>query len=625
MSINMPAYSQVLLVLGTAGIIVPMAHRYGLSPVLAYLGAGAVLGPFGLGSLAGQWPILNWMTISDARHVSGIADLGVVFLLFLIGLELSYERLRTMRRLVLGLGASQVAVTTALIATALKLCEQPASVALILGACLSLSSTAIVLEVLARHGRLATSAGRTCFAVLLAQDLAVIPLLMLLATMGASAGTSLLATIVLALTQALVAIGCIVVVGRALLRPLFRLVAHTGSSELFIATTLFVIVATAVLAAAADVSMALGAFVTGLLLAETEYRKAIEATIEPFKGLLLGVFFFTVGMGVDIRELFREPLLVLASVLGLIILKAIIVTGLARLFKVSWPSASETGLLLGPGGEFAFVGIGLAGSLGVLPARTASLAIAVASFSMALIPALALLARRLSRRLEATRSPVPALTERPAEKRGHAIVVGFGRVGRVVSDLLTRHDVNHIVIDHNAATVVAERAKNQPVYFGDATSPAFLKACGIAEASAMIITIHANALIDEIVRETRELRPDLPIIVRARDAEHARHLYTAGVTDAVPETIEASLQLCEAALVGLAIPTGLVIASIHERRDEFRHELQTAARQVGRLNTRSVRASTRSNSIPADASNSLSEAGATAQTTALEADPQIHR
>ena len=576
-SINIPVYSDALVVLGTAGIVVPMVHRWGLSPVLGYLGAGALLGPLGLGSFIGQMPMLYWLTVVDAKNVAGIADLGVVFLLFLIGLELSYERLMAMRRLVFGLGGLQVVITTAILAAIIAMAGQKAPVAVTLGACLALSSTAIVLEVISSQGRLATSAGRSSFSILLAQDLAVIPILMFVSILGADKGNSVLAIVGMALFQAIAAVALIVLVGRTFLRPFFRQVARTRSSELFIAAILFVIVGTGVVAAVANLSMALGAFVAGLLLAETEFRKAIEATIEPFKGLLLGIFFFTVGMSIDVRVLAREPFWLLVSVIGLIGLKAIVLVGLARLFKLSVPASIETALLLGPGGEFAFVGIGLAATLGVVTQPVASFTLAVTSLTMALIPLLALLANRISALLAKPRILDAASAIQPEPLKRHAIVVGHGRVGKVVCTMLKRHGVAYTAADDDANSVAEDRAQGHAVYYGDATNPAFLKACGLSDASGVIVTIHTRSLIDDIVRQVRKARPDILIVARARDAEHARHLYAIGVTDAVPETIEASLQLSEAALVGLGIPTGPVIASIHEQRDEFRQLLQRAA------------------------------------------------
>ena len=580
-TINVSAYSDALVVLGTAGILVPIVSRFGISPVLAYLGAGALLGPLGLGSLIKVFPPLFWVTVGDTKDVAGIAELGIVFLLFLIGLELSLSRLLTMRRLVFGLGGLQVVATTAVLAFAANRAGLSHSEAIILGACLSLSSTAIVLELLSNQERLTSNVGRAAFSVLLAQDLAVIPILMFISLLAAGPGGSVLQSLGQAFVQAVVALTAIVLFGRLLMRPLFRLVASTRSRELFIAAVLFVVIAAGVVASEAQLSMELGAFVAGLLLAETEYRKAVEAAIEPFKGLLLGIFFFTVGMDIDVRELLDAPGLLLAAVVGLIAVKALLLIGLAKMFRLSWATSVETGLLLGPGGEFAFVGLGMASAFGLIEGQLASAALAVTSITMALTPGLSFAARRIGARLRTSTAVAAELTARPTTEQKHAIVVGYGRVGKVVCGLLKDHGIPFVAANSDSSTVTRDRRDGHEVYYGDASDDKFLEICGLAQAAGVIITIHNHDLIDEVVEHVRAKRPDVLIVSRARDANHARHLYQLGATDAVPETVEASLQLSEAALVGLGIPMGPVIASIHEKRDEIRHDLQRAAREAG--------------------------------------------
>jgi monovalent cation:H+ antiporter-2, CPA2 family len=580
-SINVPVYSDALVLLGTAGVVIPLVRRFGFNPVLGYLIAGAFLGPLGLGSFIDRFPLLYWFTVVDPANVSGLGNLGVVFLLFLIGMELSYERLKAMHRLIFGLGSLQIILSTAAIGMVAALAGSKAPVPLILGACLALSSTAIVMEILGRQKRLNTSAGRASFAVLLAQDLAVAPLLLFISIFGAGDSGSVMAALALALTNAAIALGVIVIVGRVLMRPLFRLVASVGMSDLFVATTLFVIVATGVAAAAAGFSMALGAFVAGLLLAETEFRKAIETAIDPFKGILLGLFFFTVGMNIDFRQIVRDPVWLIAGAAGLIIIKSTILVFLARMFRLSWPASIEVGLLLGPGGEFAFVGIGMAATLGLIDANVSSFAVALTTLTMMLTPALSHIARRLAPMLREDKPLDPELAVAPSGGSGHAIVVGHGRVGQVVCTMLDRHQFKYTAVDNDAAAVPEQRRQGRVVFYGDATNPEFLKSCGLMEAAAVIVTINEPKGIDEIVAQVRALRKDVLIVSRARDADHARHLYGIGVTDAVPETIEASLQVSEAALIGLGVAMGLVVASIHEKREEFRHELQQAAGSTG--------------------------------------------
>ncbi len=270
--------------------------------------------------------------------------------------------------------------------------------------------------------------------------------------------------------------------------------------------------------------MALGAFVAGLLLAETEYRKAIEATVAPFKGILLGIFFFTVGMNIDFREFWREPLLLFGVVVVLIVLKALLLTLLARLFRLSWPVAFETGLLLGPGGEFAFVGIGMASAAGLLEPRLATFTLAVTSVTMALTPLLSIGAQQLAARLRSGKPVDPELSARPTAGQGHAIVVGYGRVGKVVCALLRKHGIPYVAADSDALAVTRDRRDGHDVYYGDAADPGFLGTCGLSKAAGVIITIHSVRQIDDVVTHVREMRPDVLIVSRARDAEHARHL-----------------------------------------------------------------------------------------------------
>ncbi|HVY41743.1 MAG TPA: cation:proton antiporter [Hyphomicrobiaceae bacterium] len=570
-------FKDAMILLATAAVIVPLVKRWKVSPVLAFLLAGTALGPRGLGAVHGV-PLLDWITVGDEKGLGVIGELGVVFLLFLIGLELSSARLLTMRRLVFGLGSLQVLVSTIPIGLAAVYFGAHPGAAVLIGASLALSSTAIVVEVLSQQRRLTSSTGRVSFAVLLLQDLAVMPLLFLVTLLGPGQQGSLMGSIAQAFGQAGLAVAVIVGAGWLVMRPLFRLVASSGSVELFVAATLFVAVGSGLLSAAAGLSMTLGAFLAGLLLAETEYRKAIEATVEPFKGLLLGVFFFSVGMSIDVQWMAQHPIPVLGATAALLLLKGAIFAALARPFGVSWRSAIESAFLLAPGGEFAFIVIGLAMTWGVIQPDTGTFAVAITTLTMAFIPILDRAGRRTAARLVPAAPADPeTLVAPPADIAPRALVIGHGRVGELVSDMLGRHRVQHLVTERDDKLVATWRKRGRPIYFGDAKNPEFLKRCGIEDAAAVIITIHQQHEIDELVQVVRSLRQDVVIVARARDAKHASHLYDLGVTDAVPETIEASLQLSEAALVGLGVPAGPVIASIHEKRDEFRAVLQAAA------------------------------------------------
>ncbi len=579
-NLNITAYSDALVVLGTAAVLIPLFRRRGVNQVLGYLAAGAVLGPFGLGSFINQFHFLYWFTIVDPDNISGIAELGIVFLLFVIGLELSLQRLTSMRRLVGGLGSLQVVLSGAILTGAAMAMGQAMPAAIILGASLALSSTAIVLEILTRQKRMATPLGQAAFAVLLAQDIAAIPILMFVSLSGLNVGSgsnmggSVAQELLRAFLQAAVAVAIIVVCGRYLMRPMFRLVAGAHSTELFIAAVLFVIVGTGVMAHEAGLSMALGAFIAGLLLAETEFRKAIEASIDPFKGLLLGVFFFTVGMRVDIRALVREPLLLLACVCGLIAIKAIVLSGLARLFRLPWPAAIEAGLLLGPGGEFAFVVLGLAADLNLVSPHTLRPRSRCHLGQHGHHPRAFFRSRASRMEIFKVAFKNSRAFHPPAEPTGHAIVIGYGRVGKVVCDLLRGQGISFIAVDYDTQVVNTEPSEGHEVYFGDASNPEFLRTCGLENAIGLVITMNASTTIDGIVAHVRSLRPDIPIIARAHDAEHAGHLYAIGASNAVPETIEASLQLSEAALVSLGVDDDSARSAVQQKRMEFQRSLQ---------------------------------------------------
>jgi len=582
-------YREAMIVLATAAVLVPLGQRYKVNPILGFLVAGAVLGPKGLGALSSHFEPIKWITVSEEKGLGAIAELGVVFLLFLIGLELSFKRLVAMRRLVFGLGVTQVAISALIIGLTVSFLGASPAASMVIGLSLALSSTAIVIELLARQQRLHTVTGRTSFSILLLQDLAIVPLLFFVSILGSDNEGTLLGGLLLAIAQAVLVIAAIAVVGSVILRPLFRLVASADSTELFVAAALLVAVGSGILAASAGLTMALGAFVAGLLLAETEYHHAIEATIDPFKGLLLGVFFFSVGMSLDISLVVGNPLLIGAGVIGLISIKAAVLVGLLRLFRVPWPETAKTALLLAAGGEFAFIVIGLSVAKDIVASSTGDIVLAITALSMAMIPPLDFLGKRIGERFAKPQESNPVLTELPPQDGVEAIVVGCGRVGRLVSEMLTRHAIKHILVESDPLAVARCREHGLPVYFGDATNAQFLKRCGIIMAKGVIVTINKPSVVEEIIVAVRALRAHILIVARASDSEHARHLYKLGVSDAVPETIEASLQVTEATLVGLGVPTGPVIASIHEKRDEFRNALQGAA---GRP-TRGLRASKR--------------------------------
>jgi len=569
-TISPESYKEALVFLGTAGLVVPVFHRLRISPVIGFLAAGVAVGPFGLHRLfpPGSW--VSAFTLSDADRVAPLAELGVVFLLFMIGLELSWERLKLMRQRIFGLGSLQLLTAMAAIAGVAYAMGQATVSAVIIGGALAMSSTAIVIPTLAARRRLASPIGRNSFAVLLFQDLAVAPLLLMVAALDDRAGGGLW-PILFALGRAALVLLVLVVGGRLLLRPMMRYVAGTRSPELFMAVCLLVVVGTGLLAALAGLSMALGAFVSGLLLAETEFRREVEVMIDPFKGLLLGLFFVTMGAGLDVSLIIKQPLIVGAIAIGLIVLKVALLYPISRAVGLPSGVSRDVSLLLGPAGEFAFVLLPAAVAAELVPDPTAQLVIAGAMLSMVALPIIAgiTLARRSGVRPQAVGTIEPP----PEDTQARVIVVGYGRVGALIGDMLTRHQIPFLAIDTDPEVAAKAREGKKPIYYGDASRIDFLRRCGLAYARALVVTTDDSDSAEHIVRLVRKERPDLTIVARARDSRHAAKLYALGVTDAVPETVEASLQLSEAVLVDIGIPMGLVIASIHERRDEYRQEL----------------------------------------------------
>lgn len=563
-------YKEFLIVLGVAGLIVPLFLRIGISSVLAFLIMGVLLSPDILGHAAAYLPGIDKIGFSSPESLAHMADLGVVFLLFLIGIELSFERLNTMRRLVFGLGGLQVVLSLAAVAAAALLMGFDMRTALVAGAALSLSSTAIVVQILSDSKRLGSQTGRLSFAILLMQDLAVIPFLLLLPILGQRSEGNVAVSLLLALLQAGVAILIIIGVGRYLLRPLLRLVARTGSSDLFMAATLLIAVGAAAAASLAGLSMTLGAFIAGLMLAETEYRRAIEAVIEPFKGLLLGTFFLVIGLKLDLDTLFANPFYTLGVAAGLILIKGVIVYLLARLFRVNRGASLESAMLLGPCGEFGFVIAGTALAYGLIDDPTTRNIMLLVTLTMIALPLLAKFGAWFTRSLRHRAAAAAVNTVLPEDNQSRVIIAGYGRVGHLIASMLAEHKIPCLAVDADAELVSRENKDGGNVYYGDATNPEFLKRCGLMEAKALAVTMDNPVRVDEVVRVARTLRSDLKIIARARDERHAQRLYGWGVTEAVPETIESSLQLGEALLVETGVPMGLAIASVHERRDGFR-------------------------------------------------------
>lgn len=550
---------EVVVLLGATGLVALACHRARLSTVIGFLAVGVLIGPHGLGALVAEGSWAGLLVIRETEGMKVAAELGVAFLLFMIGLELSLDRLWRMRGLVFGLGAAQVGLTAAVIAGFAYGFGNGLAAAVALGAGLALSSTAIVVQLLAERGRLGSPTGRAAFGVLLFQDLAVVPVLLLVGLLGAAGagaltGGEIALDVLLALGKAALAILLIVAAGRLVLRPVLRAVAATESREAFLAAVLLAAIGTAIATEAAGLSLALGAFLAGLLLAETEFRAQVAVDLAPFKGLLLGVFFVSVGLMIDLGAVAREPFWLLASVLGLVAVKALLLYALMRLWGERREVAAEAALLLGQGGEFGFIVITLAASLALLPPATAQFMAVMVALTMLGTPLLAGLGRRAAERLAptcATEAPAPEADEGLS---GHVIIIGYGRVGRLVGEVLDGQRVAHVALDRNAVRVAALRREGASLWYGEATQLEMLARLGAARAAALVVTVDDPAMARALVATARQGFPDLPILARVRDDSHAEELRTAGATAVVPEVREAALLLGEAALVTLGVP-----------------------------------------------------------------------
>jgi CPA2 family monovalent cation:H+ antiporter-2 len=574
---------EAVVFLAAAGVVVPVMRSLKLSPVLGFLVVGLLIGPHGLGRFTEAVPWLSYVVIRP-EAVTLAAELGVVALLFMIGLELSFARVWQLRGQVFGLGGAQVVVTATVIGLIAASFGNSREASIVLGLCLALSSTAMVMGVLSARGRLATPAGQAAFSVLLMQDLAVVPILVLVGVL-ATGGDSLAEALGLAALKAAVVVTALVVGGLGVVRPVLRQVADTHSRELFLAAVLLLLIGTAWVTQMAGLSLALGAFLAGLMLAETEYRHRIAVDLEPFKGLLLGVFFLSVGLGIDLAQVGANPLWIPASVVGLIGIKALILYVLARLSGKSHGAAAEVGLLLGQGGEFAFVVVGLALSLGLLPGPTAQFMLLVVGLSMLVTPGLATLAERVGARLETPLRGVPTPLQTPdggvshtgaaavpegapADLAGHVVIVGFGRVGRAVASLLDAQRVAWLALDASVQAVASLRAEGLAVHHGSADNVELLRRLGVARAAALVVTMDGLGPTEAVVRAVRAAYPALPIYARVRDEAAARKIAGLGAAQVVPETREASLQLGEAVLIGVGLPEDVAHQIVAARREE---------------------------------------------------------
>ncbi len=537
-----PEYLLIIMVLLAAAVVtVPLFNRLGLGSVLGYLVAGVLLGPAVLGVIE---------QVDEIRH---LAEFGVIFLLFIIGIEMKPARLWVMRRLVFGLGLGQLLITGSVLTGLALMMSLPPRSAIVVGFSLALSSTAFGLQILAEKGSMTSPAGRTAFSVLLLQDLAVVPLLALVSLLeeGMPLGLSLGGSIL----EAILIITGMLLAGRYLLNPLLALIAASRNSEVFISAAVLLVLGMASLMELAGLSMALGAFLAGMMLAESHYRHQIEADIQPFRGILLGLFFMSVGMGIDFGLLLDSSLLIIALVFGLLSIKAFLLWGLCRLMKIGQGDALRVSLLLSQSGEFAFVLFGVASLSGLLAAPHFQLLTLVVALSMAATPLVVALGDRLARRMDRPSTPKADIARQLKDAPPHVLLAGFGRVGRRLAALMNEAQIPFVALDMDHERVAEGRALGYPVFYGNASRLDVLKAAGAAQARLLVVALDNVANADSLVAIAHEHFPRLPIHVRARDRQHCNTLRKYGASSTVSETLESSLRLGEQVLTDSGIPT----------------------------------------------------------------------
>lgn len=558
--------AQIAIFLVAAMIAVPLSRWLGLGAVLGYLAAGMIIGPWGL------------KLINDVEAMLHISEFGVILLLFIIGLELQPSRLWVLRKQVFGLGAAQVLITGLVLGGITLALGWTWQAALVAGLGLAMSSTAFVLQTLAERKQLTTRHGRESFTILLFQDLAVIPLLaalpFLAASLGTASGPAHGPSGWVDAAKALAIIGALIFSSRFLLRPLFRLVAAHGGREIFTATALFIVIGVTLLMEFAGLTASLGAFLAGMLLADSEYRHELEADIEPFKGLLMGLFFISVGMSANLGLLLQQPFAIAAIVAGLVVIKFVLLYIIGRVAGTAAVSARKLGLALAQGGEFAFVLFGAAATAGILAAPVSQLLVVAVTVSMLIAPLLFLLEdkvlapafdRKQTREFDTIDAP-----------QNHVVVAGYGRVGQIIARVLSLKGIPFVALEKDADQVDTVRRFGGKLYFGDATRMELLHAANIANARLLVLAIDDPEDSVKCAQLVRHHFSQVPIIARARNRMHAHRLADVGVTRFYRETWHSSLEMALQSLLQLQIPLSEASTAIARFRD---HDLALLKRQ----------------------------------------------
>jgi CPA2 family monovalent cation:H+ antiporter-2 len=566
--LNTSSFGDALVILGAAGIVIPAFARIRISPIIGFIVVGLLVGPAGLGSMVGDQPWLDHVTISDRAAIEPFAEFGILLLLFSIGLELSFRRLWSMRRLVFGVGAAELLVSGTIIGLALHLFGQSVAGAVALGLALALSSTSLVVPLVGTT----SPVGRSALAMLLFEDLAIVPIIFALGAMAPDAPGSGFGDLATTMILGAVTVVAMLFLGRLVLPRLFAQAARTKNPELFLSASLLVVIVASLATTAVGLSPVMGALLAGIVIAETEYRSEVEVITAPFRGLGLGIFLITVGMSVDLRVVADNLASILLAVAGVLAVKVLVTATLLRLEGARKSVAAEAGVLMASPSETTLIVLAAAGAAQLIQPQTAAFWQIVTAIGLTITPLLAKLGQVAGRRVDAS-SELDLTAIPDDEARPKVVIIGFGRVGKLIAEMLNAHDRTYLAVDSDIDTVARTRAEGYQVIFGDVSRPELVDRLQLGHAAALVLTMDDPVLTVRLTKKVRGWCPGLIIVARARDAQHAAELYRAGATDAVPETLESSLQLSEAVLVDLGMAMGPIIASIHEKRAELRQEI----------------------------------------------------
>lgn len=551
----MDVISNILLFFGIAGLVVPLLQRISVSPVLGYLLCGIVIGPFGIAQFSDMHPWVSYLSIGDTGTVHMLGELGIIALMFMIGLELSFIRLKELRRFIFGLGTAQILLTAVVIFAIASLFGNSLQASILLGASLALSSTAIVMKLLEEKKLSSRPIGILCFSVLLMQDLAVVPILVLASSFTGDTETSVLAALSTSLLLGMITVVGIYWLGKKVLTPLLQSISFSTTSEWLAAFIVFIVLACSALTYAAGLSLALGAFMAGLLIAETEFRHEVEVIINPLKGLLLGIFFLSIGMMIDLAEVIRQPALLSLSVLGIYALKAGIIILLCLAFRVPGRQAAEASVYLAQPGEFALMILGVAMSTQLMPVHDVQFFLLVTVLAMMATPflfKLAPLAGNYGQRLLGKHDDIGGSSS-AITNRHSVVIAGFGRVGQLIAKVLEEQRIPYIAFDHDGERVQNLKKQNFQVVYGDARKKELWHHLIGEQIEAVVIAIDDHHATKHILKTLQAQFPLLPVIVRSKDINDLNTLYDEGASDVVAETLESSLRIAQLLMKNLKI------------------------------------------------------------------------